>query len=285
MTKRYHTIFNLLVLSIVIYTGVGVFYRIVAAKLRQVDTKTSVVQHIPDYKGQQRQPWDDYRLIIDRNIFGSVDRTSEKVKTEEIEALEPTSLKIALLGTVAGSPHNAVAVIEETDKRKQGMFKVGDSIQNAVIKMILRGKVILRVDDRDEILTMEEEEARRAEKVPLASVPPASTPRSSGTTITVSRSDVQQSLRDINKLMSQARIRPHFKDGKPDGLALSNIHGGSIFAKLGLQNGDIVQGMNDSSIKSPDDIMALYEKLKSGSQVELQIDRRGRRQTLNYRFR
>jgi general secretion pathway protein C len=285
MTKRYHTIFNLLVVSIVIYTGVGVFYRIVAARLRQVDTKTYVVQHIPDYKGQQKQPWDDYRLIIDRNIFGSVERTSEEVKTEEIEALEPTSLKIALLGTVAGSPHNAVAVIEETDKRKQGMFKVGDSIQNAVIKMILRGKVILRVDNRDEILTMEEEEAKRAGKVPLASVPPASTPRRSGTTITVSRSDVQQSLRDINKLMSQARIRPHLKDGKPDGLALSNIHRGSIFAKLGLQNGDIVQGMNDSSIKSPDDIMALYEKLKSGSQVELQIDRRGRRQTLNYRFR
>jgi type II secretory pathway component PulC len=54
---------------------------------------------------------------------------------------------------------------------------------------------------------------------------------------------------------------------------------------LGLHNGDIVQGMNDSSIKSPDDIMALYQKLKLGSQVELQIDRKGQRQTLNYRFR
>jgi general secretion pathway protein C len=280
MTKLYHVIFNLLALSIVIYTGVGVFYRVVTARLRQVDTKTFVVQHIPDDQGYQKPPLDDYQSIIDRNIFGSVDRTHEEVKAEEIEALEPTSLKIALLGTVTGSPQNAVAVIEETDKKKQGMFKVGDSIQDAIIKMILRGKVILRVENRDEILTMEEAQARGSEKGSRAA-----TPSGRGTTITVSRSDLEQSLKDINKLMSQARVRPHFKDGKPDGLAVNNITRGSIFAKLGLQNGDIVQGMNDSSIKSPDDIMALYQKLKLGSQVELQIDREGQRQTLNYRFR
>ncbi len=282
MTKRYHAILNLLALAFVLYTGVGVFYRVLAARLRQVDTKTFVAQHISDDKGRQKQPLDDYRLIIDRNIFGSVDRTTEEVKKEEIEALEPTSLKLALLGTVTGNPQNAVAVIEETDKRKQGMFKVGDSIKNAIIKMILRGKVVLRVENIDEILTMEEVEtgAGTAEKEHRAS-----RPNGRGTTITVSRSDVEQSLEDINKLMSQARIRPHFKDGKPDGLALSNINRGSIFAKLGLRNGDVVQGINDGSIESPDDILGLYEKLKSGSQVSLQIDRRGQRQTLNYRFR
>jgi len=279
MTSRYHTIFNLLALSIVIYTGVGVFYRVVRAKLRQVDTKTSVVQHIPDDKAHLKLPLDDYRPIMERNIFGSTDRTSEETNAE-IEALEPTSLKIALLGTVAGISQNAVAVIEETDKKKQGLYKVGDSIQNAVIKMILRGKVILRVEDRDEILTMEEEAVRSTEKEHLAS-----RPRGRGTTVTVRRSDVEQSLKNINNILSQVRIRPHFRNGKPDGLALSRIKAGSIFAKLGLKNGDIVQGMNDKSIKSPDDILALYKKLKSGSRVKLEIDRKGQRETLNYSFR
>ena len=281
MTRYYHTIFNLLVLSIVIYIGVGVFYTVVRARLRQVDTKTFVVQeHVPDDKGHQKSPLDDYRLIIDRNIFGSADRPSGEVKAEEIEALEPTSMKIALLGTVTGNPQNAVAVIEETNKRKQGLYKVGDSIQNAVIIMILRGKVILRVENRDEILTMEEAAARGTEKGRRAS-----RPRERGTTITVSRSDVEQSLKSMNKLLSEVRVRPHFRNGKPDGLALSRIKAGSIFAKLGLKNGDIVQGMNDSSIESPDDILALYEKLKSGSRIELQIKRKGQTKTLNYRFR
>jgi len=282
MTRRYHTIFNLLALSIVIYIGVGVFYRVVRARirLRQVDTKTFVVQHIPDDKGHQKPPLDDYRLIIDRNIFGSEDRAPEEVNAEEIEALEPTSMKIALLGTVTGNPQNAVAVIEETDKRKQGLYKVGDSIENAVIKIILRGKVVLRVENRDEILTMEEGPARKTEKGRRAS-----RPRERGTTITVSRLDVEQSLKNMNKLLSEVRIRPHFRNGKPDGLAMSRIKAGSIFAKLGLRNGDIVQGMNDSSIESPDDILDLYKKLKSGSRVELQIERKGQTKTINYRFR
>jgi general secretion pathway protein C len=280
MTRYYHTIFNLLALSIVIYIGVGLFYRVVRARLRQVDTKTFVVQHIPDDKGHRKPPLDDYRLIFDRNIFGSTDRTPEEVNAEEIEGLEPTSMKIALLGTVTGNPQNAVAVIEETDKKKQGLYKVGDSIKNAVIKMILRGKVVLRVENRDEILTMEEAAARGTEKGRRASMP-----RERGTTITVSRSDVEESLKNMNKLLSEVRIRPHFRDGKPDGLALSRIKGGSVFAKLGLKNGDIVQGMNDSSIESPDDILDLYKKLKSGSRVELQIKRKGQTKTINYRFR
>ena len=280
MTSRYHTIFNLLALSIVIYIGVGVFYRIVGARLRRVDTKTLVVQHIPDDKGHQKRSQDDYQLIIDRNMFGSTDKAHGEVNTEEIEALEPTSLKVSLLGTVSGTPQTAVAVIEETDKRKQGLFKVGDSIQNAIIKMILRGKVILRVENRDEILTMEEAAAGRAKNGPRTSGP-----RGRGTTITVSRSEVEESLKDINKIMSQVRVRPHFKAGKPDGLSLSNVVRGSIFGKLGLKNGDIIQGVNNSTIQSPDDIMELYSKLKSGSAVELQIDRRGQSQTLNYRFK
>lgn len=280
MPRPYHIVFNLLALSILIYTGVDLFYRIVNARLRQVDTKTLVVQQMPGDKGRRKPPLNDYRLIINRNVFGSAQKPSEEVRAEELEALEPTSLKIALLGTVTGSPQNVVAVIEETDIKKQGLYKVGDSIKNAVIKMILRGKVILRIENRDEILTMDE-----ARRTPTEKEYQASGPAGRVTTVTVSRSDVKKSLENINELLSQVRIRPHFKDGRPDGLALSRIKRGSIFAKLGLKNGDIVHGVNNRDIKSPDDMMDFYTKLKSGSHVSLQINRRGQRKTINYKFR
>ncbi|NVL90267.1 MAG: PDZ domain-containing protein [Desulfobacterales bacterium] len=280
MSKPYHIVFNLLALSILIYTGVDLFYKIVNARLRQVDTKTLAVQQMPDDKNRRKPPLDDYRLIIDRNVFGSAEKPSKEVKAEEIEALEPTSLKIALLGTVTGNPQNIVAVIEETDIKKQGLYKVGDSIQDAVIKMILRGKVVLRIENRDEILTMDETRRPPPEKTYQVSIPVGRV-----TTVTVSRSDVKKSLENINELLSQVRIRPHFKDGRPDGLALSRIRRGSIFAKLGLKNGDIVHGVNNRNIHSPDDMMNFYAKLKSGSRVSLQINRRGQRKTINYKFR
>jgi general secretion pathway protein C len=54
---------------------------------------------------------------------------------------------------------------------------------------------------------------------------------------------------------------------------------------LGIKNGDILQGVDGRSIKRPDDILALYKKLKSGSQVSLEITRRGEQKTIDYRLR
>jgi general secretion pathway protein C len=164
---------------------------------------------------------------------------------------------------------------------------VGDSIQDAVIKSIQRGVVVLKVGDKVEKLTMDEAAARSTgpKKGRVSSRPRSPREEGPGRTITVSRSDIEASLKDINQLLTQARVRPHFKDGKPDGLAINRIKKGSFFSKLGLRDGDIVQAIDNTSIRSPDDILALYKKLKSGSRVGIQINRKGQQQTINYRFR
>ena len=279
MAKFYSTIFNLVALSVVIYTGVDLLYRIVRIQLRQVNIQEIVMQRISEVRHHKRPPLNDFQVIIDRNIFGSIEKASE-VKATEIEALEATSLKIALLGTVIGNHQNAVAVIEETDNKRQALYRVGDSVQNAIVKMILRGKVVLRVEDRDEILTMEEASLSKTgeEQRALKSI-------GRERAIIVSHSDMQESLKNINRLLSEVRIRPHFKNGKADGLAITRIKANSIFAKLGLRDGDIVQGINGRSIKSPDDILSLYKKLRSGSHVSLQINRKGQQRTINYKFK
>ena len=280
MTKLFYTILNIVAVSLVVYIGVDTFYRVVSSELKGVNTKEIVMEQLPNAEESKRSPLSSFQVITGRNLFGSLDKASEDVNEEEIEELELTSLKIALLGTVTGSEQNAFAVIEETDKRKQGLYKIGDSVQNATVKKILREKVVLRVGTKDEILTMEESAASRRDK---RRRPSKSTER--GTTITVSRKDIQNSLKDINNLMSQVRIRPHFKDGKSDGLSVSRIKGGSIFSKLGLRNGDIVQKINGEPINSPDEVLMLYEKLKSGSRVSLEVTRKGEPKTMNYRFR
>jgi len=280
MTKLFYTILNIVALSLVVYIGVDTFYRVVSSELKGVNTKEIVMEPLPKAEESKRSPLSSFQVITERNLFGSLDKASKDVNEEEIEALEPTSLKIALIGTVTGNEQNAFAVIEETVKRKQGLYKIGDSVQNATVKKILREKVVLRVGTKDEILTMEESAASRRDRERR---PSKSTGR--GSTITVNRKDIQSSLKDINKLMSQVRIRPHFKDGQSDGLSVSRIKGGSVFSKLGLRNGDVVQKINGEPINSPDEVLALYEKLKSGSRVSLEVTRKGEPKTMNYRFR
>ncbi|KPK24376.1 MAG: hypothetical protein AMK69_16210 [Nitrospira bacterium SG8_3] len=280
MLKFYHTIFNLLALSVIIFVGVDIFYRVVRSQLQQMNTQKITMLQAPEVKQEREPPLRAYQVINSRNLFGSVEKAVVNTKPESIETLEPTSLKIALLGTVAGSEQNAVAVIEEKKLRKQGLYRVGDSVQGAVVKMILRGKVVLRVGDKDEILTMEEDASSKT-----GNGRGRSDASGEQTSIRVRRSDVESSLQNINTLLSQVRIRPHFKNGEADGLSISRIRPNSIFTKLGLRNGDVVQAIDGTPIASPDDILSMYDKLKSGSNISIQITRRGQQKTINYEMR
>jgi type II secretory pathway component PulC len=160
MTTRYITIFNFVALSILLFLSVDIFYMIVSAQLNDMSIREIAKARPSPTKGYRKPPLSNYRAITERNVFGSLVGTSEEIKPSEYENLEPTSLKLALVGTVAGSDEDAAAFIEETDKRRQEIYRVGDSIKGAILKAILEEKVVLSVDGKDEILTMQEPSSR-----------------------------------------------------------------------------------------------------------------------------
>ncbi|MEA3359710.1 MAG: type II secretion system protein GspC [Thermodesulfobacteriota bacterium] len=286
MSKYFKVFFNLVALSITIFIGVDVFYKILFAKIGNIERDSTEILFKSDLKHNKRFPVSYYRNITDRNIFKSTDtgdKAKEKQKIIDVKTLEHTSLKISLVGTVVGDRKNTFAVIKEKNKKKQELYREGDTIQGALIKDIFRGKIVLRVGDRDEILTIEEDRKSRTEKKASKHRPSVAAEKDG--TVVLSKSDVEDSFKNVHELLSQVRVRPHFRDGRPDGLAISSIKAGSFFAKLGLRNGDVVQGVDGRSIKSPDDVLDIYTKLKSASQVELQIRRRGKSKKINYEFR
>ena len=286
----YHIIFNLLALSILIYIGVDIFYRTICFRLTEISSVETAEVRTPDTALFVPQPLNSFSVIVNRNLFGSSreasgEGASDDVKpidmeTKEIEALEPTSLRVSLLGTVTGSDEHARAVIEETGRKTQGLYRVGDSVQNAVIRKILWGRVVLRVGDKDEVLSMKVPKPGKGGR-PKSSVKPVQ----SGGTVTLARSDIRDSLKNINKLLTQARIRPHLKDGKPDGFALSYIKANSFFSKLGLRRGDIVKSINGKQINTPEDAFSFYQALESGEPLSMEINRGGKPETINYRFK
>ncbi|MFO7986420.1 MAG: type II secretion system protein N [Desulfatiglandaceae bacterium] len=285
--KTYQILLNLLLLSVVIYLGVDVFYRVVGGYMNQYGT-LGPLQEIGSAGVKVEHPdkvsLSDFKVITTRNLFGSIDNPSEKagkeLKDADIEALEPTSLNVTLLGTVTDLNGRGWAVIEEGGKRDQGLYREGDPVQDAFIKNVLRGKVVLREGGKDQILEMEESEVAEG-----TGVSGSARSASSGDAVTVGRSDITNSLQNINELLTQVRIRPHLKNGKPDGFMLSHISSGSMFSKLGLKRGDIVKRLNGAPINTPEDAFAFYKALESGSALTLDIIRQGREKTINYTIR
>jgi len=85
--------------------------------------------------------------------------------------------------------------------------------------------------------------------------------------------------------LRQAQVRPYFSGGIPDGFMVSNIRQGGIYQKMGLIDGDILQGINNRKMQSADDMVMLYNTLKSGSQMSIKIKRQGKEEILNYDFK
>ncbi|MFI5288965.1 MAG: type II secretion system protein GspC, partial [Polyangia bacterium] len=79
-----------------------------------------------------------------------------------------------------------------------------------------------------------------------------------------------------------ARFVPSMKDGKIDGLRLYAIRPQSVFASLGLMNGDTLNAINGLDLTSPDKALEAYSKIGSAKQLVIAITRRGKPLTLLY---
>jgi general secretion pathway protein C len=279
---RYRTALILLVITVLAYQTAGIFYKSLNLWLLRssASTRTAAPASVTAAGKESR---DAYRIIPERNLFGSADRSPGGAAgaSESAAALE-------VRGTVAGDPKYAFAIIEDKSRKKQKLYRVGDMAGGARVVRIMRNAVALRIDDREQVLRVPETSEKpilpeRAETG--AAVPgPTATPLSDGT-IAVSRSEIETGLKDMGTMLSQAQIRPYFSGGAPDGFIISNIKSGSIYQKIGLNNGDIIQGINDRHMKTADDIMELYNVMKSGTNVALRINRQGRQETFQYVFR
>jgi len=102
------------------------------------------------------------------------------------------------------------------------------------------------------------------------------------TQFNVSRTEVDRALADFNNILTQARAVPNFENGAPAGYKLFQIVPGSIYDKLGLQNGDVIAGLNGESINDPAKAFELLSNLKTSNHLELQVKKDGRQMTYTY---
>jgi general secretion pathway protein C len=190
---------------------------------------------------------------------------------------------IDLKGTVAGESKYGFAIIEEKATRKQRLVKVGDVFSGAKVVRIKRNALDLLIDAQEKTLKMAE--TKEGPIIPLTAAgasPPVTTAWNS---IVVNRNEVAAGLQDMGSMLRQAQVRPYFNAGVPDGFMVTDVRAGSLYQKMGIVDGDIIQGVDNRNIRTADDMMALLNTLKGASGMALSIRRMGKQETINYQFR
>lgn len=194
----------------------------------------------------------------------------------------PTQLGLKLLGTLT-SPADGMSmasVLEGPTQRTRTVW-VGSALQGAEILTIERTRVVLLNNGRTEILDITSIPAApgQATLLPAPSAPATgfgSTLRQTGPdTYAIQRQDVENTLANLNQVALQARLVPSFIDGVARGFKLFAIRPDSIYARLGLKNGDILQRVNGFTLDSPTQALEAYNHLRSSSRIELEVNRNG----------
>ena len=280
--SRFLALLQVLLMAGAVFFGVKAGYRLILGELAPC-----VISRSPESESRKNaaaaiHPFSEYAVISRRNLFNTREPSDRQRISSDIEKLRQTRLKLKLRGTISGSEDTACAVIEDASGKDQFLVKVGDAIQDAVVVMILKEKIVLQVSGREELLEMDPWTSGQSPLLPPPSSLAPAQVDDRQQVVSVKRSQIDDAIKDINQLMKQVRIIPNFNQGKPDGLMISGIPQDSFFSQIGLRNGDILSGVDGKAIESVDDALKLYTGMKTASRLKVQLKRGGREEVIDY---
>ena len=301
MLKRYVWAKNIVFLCLFAFMAAQISNKIILARLSDAPNlgSTTVTPDRSRPKETKRRSLRQYRVISRRNIFnsesvGKGESTTSSPKPKSSEPLKQTELNVRLIGTVVGPPETSFAIIEDKHSRKQELYQIDDMIlDQARVLEIARCKVVVLRDNQEEVLICPEEgdkDGGRSAYVASKSAKgvsgdTANVKKISETDYMIDEMEVENALNNINQLMTQIRVVPNFQDGKANGFKVFAIKPKSIFAKIGLKNGDVIQKINDMDITSPDRAFQAFQELKDEKSLSVELLRRGGPISLHYEIR
>lgn len=243
--------------------------------------------------------------LAKRNMFCSACEPVEPVETapstdaEDGDRVPLTSLPLRLVATnVSTVEAYSFATIRNENTERQGAYWMQSEIPEAGIVESIRPK---HVDFRNEktkrleriALLGKDEAPRKAEEPParrsgddkkddLMAAIDDGIKKLDDTHYEVDRGLVDKLLANPMSVARGARIVPSIKNGKSNGFKLYAIRPSSIYAKLGLMNGDTIHAVNGFDLTTPDKALEVYTKVKESSNLSVSVTRRGKPINLDY---
>jgi general secretion pathway protein C len=249
----------------------------------------------------------DNEEILKRNIFCSTcppiikppETAGPEVHVDPVP--QRTTLPIKLLAIMfapaPADPHWSMAIIRDTDEKTAGAYAIDMKIREATIIDISETRVDLEIAGRKEYLELFDKGPAPAAAAPVAAAPsaPPTDPfmaelekgvkKTGEHTYEVQRGTVDSLLGNMSVLARSARIVPEVRDGRSAGFRLFSVRPDGPFAKIGLQNGDVISAINGLDMTSPDKALEVYTKLKSASHLSVGLERSGQKITKEYNIR
>jgi general secretion pathway protein C len=194
-----------------------------------------------------------------------------------------SSLHGSLVGTAIAEPRQySLCQLINPDLNETQVYTIGDKYQGARIYGIEKDRVLIDNSGVNEYIDNSASAPPNLGVMPLPQ--PVGVAQGGGgegvkqlseNQYVVARSEINNALTNLSDLATKARIVPSFKNGVANGFKLFSIVPDSLYAKIGVQNGDVIRRINGYEMNSPDKALEIYQKLRDASRIEIELERRG----------
>jgi len=267
----------------------------------------------------------DGKTILARNFFDSQagpldidenERLKQNIGLQNSEIESPSAvinkcnLQLKVVGLFASDdPEWSFAAVDSGGKTQ--ILKIGDSIQGHVLKDLSWKYAILDSQGTGSLCYLDiwQEEIQGGIKPPVTAIggnlppgrigpPPPSTDRTDFETLmqnsitdvsetekNIDRSLIDYVLQNKGSLMQSGRVLPNIENEEVKGFKVFGIRKTSLWGKLGIQNGDIINSVNGIEFKGPESAMDAFDKLQNAGHITVNITRRGKSMNLDYNIK
>ncbi len=266
-----------------------------------VDRKFSLSTTVVDSASSKNLPtFDQYQVILDRNIFDSKEVAAQNVQQAETQStaqtVDPngtavrTSLAVKLMSTFSvgnGMDQRSSATVQSGNT--QDVYTVGDEKQfspGVKITKILSDRIEFINAGRLEFVELEKVSGSNAGGGAKSdSGSRGQTSVSSGQSkLVIDQAQVDSALNNLGKIITEAQAVANMVGGKPAGIRLVAVKPNSFFAKLNLQKGDVIERINGAEMDMGK-ALDVFNQLKGEKHISIDMIRNGQKQTLDYEIR
>ena len=244
---------------------------------RSLDASAKVVRPVVDERAgiAPRKELSDYSSILERGLFGEGKGPSGGPAAESYTVF-------TLIGTIEGEFFSGAVLADATNQ--QAFYRLGQKLPDgSQIVKVKREQVTLKRADGSSVeiqIVDDTKIVNVAKAVPGSGVKKVGEGR-----FMVDQREIASSTENLSQVLTQARALPYIEAGKTVGFRISEIVPGSIYEKIGLVNGDVVQRVNSQEVDDPGKFFQLYQGLKDEKRISIDLLRNGQRQSLNYDVR
>ena len=233
------------------------------------------------------------RSILTRNLFNSSGKVPpepegeaggvKKTKDLDFNAVpcKEEVLPVAVMGTIfTGNPLDSFVTVKDPKIADTDTYKAGAVVidhEDYEVFQVFRGTVEFRKGDEKICVALKGFEEAKPEQAVVADVPgaPKSVRPENVENLEFDSAFVQQEIGPgYANILNSAKLIPDVDGaGKVTGFKIIAIASGSLFEKMKLQNGDVINEVNGVSLQDASQGFKLYQALQEDREITVKMTR------------